>query len=137
MEWRYVRNPTRGYRLLGAVVHGDLRGVAVIRVGTSRRMRAGFIVELLAHPADDETILRLIAAADDELSAGSAEDVVFVRAGILHRAFGRALVRMGYVPVPSPIHWMLAGRHGRASLDGLLSRRDWYLNAGDSDIDFL
>lgn len=137
MRWRYLRNPTTRYQVLAALRGPDLRGVAVVRTGSSHGVPVGIVVEVLAHPADHGTIRALIDGAERTLREGLAEPPVFLRAAVRNGPLGRALLRAGYLPSPSRIHLIVAGRHGRASVEGMLAADDWYLNAGDSDLDFL
>lgn len=134
LNWRYAQHPSHDYRILLLHRGDDLCGVAVARTGTSRGHRAGHLVELLAHPSDTEAIRSLIGAAEAELAR---EGVVLLRAAVRHRPVERALLRGGYLPVPSPIRFMVAAGNGAVARDDVLARRDWFLNAGDSDIDFL
>lgn len=138
LRWRYVRNPNREYRILGATGGGDLRGVAIIRLGTSRGLPAGFIVELLARPSDPAALDALIdAAAADLLARADAARPALLRTGVLHPTYRAAFVRAGWFPVPSAIRWILASAHGPADLARAGRPAAWLLNSGDSDLDFL
>lgn len=135
MNWRYAHEMSHRHRIIGAFVADDLRGIAVVRPGLSRGVTAGFLVEILAHPSDRDTMLRLIAASEAELRR--SEPIAFFRAAVLHRSFQDALIETGYVPLPSPIHWIVAARDGPASITHVSDRGEWYLNGGDSDVDLL
>lgn len=138
MQWRYLSNPSGRHRVLAARDGTGLRGIVVVRPGSSRGVPVGIIAEVLAHPADHDVMLELISAGEQELfGSPGGRDIVFVRANVLHGSFGRAFIRAGYIPAPSPIKWILAGADGAASLQGLLEAGRWFVNGGDSDVDLL
>lgn len=137
LTWRYHRHPYHRYIALAAMNGQDLRGILVARHGHSRGLPAGFISELLAHPYDHEAIEALLVHAEELLRSSGDESPVFTRCPVLHRAFKRALARVGFLRVPSPIRWMLAHAQGSSALGALARREDWFLNAGDSDLDML
>ena len=134
MNWRYVGHPSHQYRLLTIERAGEPQGYAVVRVGVSRGLPAGFIVELLARPGDGETSADLIEAAERTLRHGS-DDLAFIRANAFGSGIGAAMLGRGFVPAPSPFRWMVAfPRDGRATWD---PRCTLSLNSGDSDLDFI
>lgn len=138
MEWRYLRRPSHPHRVLAARDTGGLRGLVVVRAGTSRGLPIGIVSEVVARPGDTDAMLELIAAGERDLAdAPGGDGIAFIRANVLHKAFGRAFLRSGYLPAPSPIRWILAGAGEAARLDGLRDPSLWYLNGGDSDVDLL
>ena len=136
MRWRYLRNPTAQYRVLAAVSGAEVLGIAVARSGRSHGVRIGIITELLTHPADRNTMRALIDAAERSLDEAASEPIVFVRTAVRGSTYGRELLRAGYLPSPSRIHCIMTGRAALTD-EGGNGARDWYLNAGDSDVDFL
>lgn len=135
MNWRYRGHPTHRYRMFAAWKGDELRGVAVTRLGTSRGLPAGFLVELLAHPKDGETLDDLVAATRADLSE-AVPGPAFLRCNVLGGSVGRSLVRRGFLPTPSPFTWMTARAPG-GSAAAQADRARWFLNAGDSDLDSL
>ena len=135
MSWRYARSPVHSYRILEARAGNELRGVVVSRLATSRGIAVGSIVELLAHPADRPTMVALLRAAEADLTKLFPE-IVFLRGTASHPAFRRAFGRAGYLPGPSPIRWILAAADG-VRVDDMLDAERWYLNGGESDLEFL
>lgn len=134
LNWRYSEHPSHRYRLLAATRGGDLRALAVTRIGTVRGLRAGLLVELLADPSDAAAMAAALRAAEAYMRS---EGAVLSRAAVRHGPTARALLRAGYLPAPSPVRFMAATASGSADADPVLRRRDWYLNGGDSDIDVL
>lgn len=137
MTWRYQRHPSHRYTVVAAMDGQALRGVVIVRHGRSRGLPAGFISELLAHPHDQAAIDSLLWVAQELLTSSSEEQPVFIRCSILHRTFEQALVRAGFLRVPSPTRWMLAPAQGTSILGVSGRRDDWFLSAGDSDLDAL
>lgn len=130
MSWRYLR-PDADYRIFAARGEGQLRGFAISRVGTSRGLSAGVLVELLAHPADRDALDALLAAVEFQFRQS---DVVFLRCLALDRGAQGALSRAGWVRAPTTVGWMVAQRDRG---EECFSRRGWMLNGGDSDFDLL
>ena len=135
MQWRYQEHPFHQYQCLAVREGRELRGIVVLRCGRSRGRRAGFISELLAHPRDRCAVDTLLAHAVDFFAASQHDSPVFVRCSIRNRAFERALRRSGFVPVPSPIRWMMIHPDGPSALGPLSDPDRWLLTGGDADLD--
>lgn len=137
MTWRYHHHPKHQYHCFSVSDQQALRGVLVVRHGRSRGMSAGFMSEMLAHPDDQAAIDRLVGVAQEFFTAAGRERPVFIRCSMLQPAFAKGLARAGFLRAPSSTHWMWAPVGGSSDSDGLAGRDDWFLNAGDSDIDML
>jgi hypothetical protein len=76
MDWRYVDHPERDYRI-AVVRRGDeLRGHAVLRLGSYAGHEGAILSEWMARPEDEEETKALLAWAAEVASAGSAERLV-------------------------------------------------------------
>lgn len=139
MAWRYLAHPEHRYHVAVAIDERErvVRGVVVVRHGRSRGLPVGFISEVLADPDDKEALAVLLAYAEEYLTSTAVEPMAFLRCTILHQAFERALVRAGFLPMPSPIRWMMAHADGPSGIKGLVRLDEWFLSAGDSDLDML
>lgn len=137
MTWRYLRHPEHRYTCLAARDGGGLRGIAIVRRGLSRGLAAGFVVELLAAPADGETMDTLLESAEDALLGAEEPIPTLIRATVLHGSFEAAFARAGYIRARSPTRWMLASARGEDEIQQFERREDWFLDGGDSDLDAL
>ncbi len=137
MAWRYGQSPEHQYAIFAAMDGNHVRGVTVVRHGSSRGLPAGFITELLADPDDRDAMDSLLGHAEAHLRATAPEPLVFLRCTMLHRATERALRRAGFLRAPSPIHWMRGPAPTFALPSGVDRRDQWFLSAGDSDLDLL
>lgn len=137
MTWRYQHHPDHRYTVVSAMDGQALRGIVIVRRGRWRGLPTGFISELLAHPDDQTAIDSLLGSAQELLASGGKELPVFIRCSVLHRAFERALVRAGFLRAPSSMRWMLGPVQSISRLGVPAPREDWFLNAGDSDLDAL
>ena len=137
MAWRYLAHPLHRYYIFAAKDHTSLRGILVLRHGTSRGVPAGFITEVLARPEDGESLRCLLQFSTEFFSAWQGERPVFLRCSVHHRGVQRALWQAGFWQVPSTHYWMTAPpvRYGEGI--GLVPFDDWFLNGGDSDLDFV
>ncbi len=135
MNWRYFQHPRYQYTVL-VVKQGEAwKGVAVVRYGRSRGLAAGFITELLADPRDRGMVAVLVRQAEAFLLRAAPEPLGLIRCAVFHSAIEHALVRAGFLRVPSPLHWMMTSAAGHESLQPFARRHDWMLNGGDSDLD--
>jgi len=137
MTWRYQQHPEHRYTVVSAMDGPALRGIVVVRRGRWRGLQTGFISELLTHPADEAAIDGLLDAAQEVLTSGEGKPPVFIRCSVLHRAFEGSLGRAGFMRAPSSMRWIVGPALGVSRLDVPASRDDWFLNAGDSDLDAL
>lgn len=136
MRWRYEDHPTHRYHVVAARAGDAMRGVIVMRRGRSRGLPAGFITELLAHPADAATFDALLAEAERWLTGSPEERPAFLRCTVRHPMVERRLARAGFLQAPSTVRWMVSCEKGHSELTDLQHRDNWFLNAGDSDLDF-
>lgn len=135
MRWRYEEHPTHRYQMLMARTGTEVRGVAVLRLGRSRGLPAGFITEVLTRPADHAAVDALIAEAERRLTGTPGDRPAFIRCTVRQPAVERQLARSGFLRAPSPIRWMMsAGGEGRGGA-GVEAPERWVLNGGDSDLD--
>ena len=135
LSWRYHRHPDHRYTALAAVAGEDLRGVAILRHGRSRGLPAGFITELLTHPRDSKAARFLLDQSERFLVESAREKLVFLRCAVHQRNMERTLLGARFIRVPSPLHWMLAQVADHVEVDRLTRRDQWFINAGDSDLD--
>lgn len=129
MNWRYTEHPAHRHTILELERDGRPAGIAVARRGVSRGLSAGLLVEILVEPGDRSAAAELVTAAERHMLSTSPEHVL-IRANTYGRELGQALVRAGFVRAPSPFRWMVADRN-------VIRGRPLFLNAGDSDLDFV
>lgn len=135
MRWRYEEHPSHRYERLMARTGAQTRGVAVLRLGRSRGLPAGFLTEVLARPEDHAAIDALIAEAERRLTGTPGDRPAFLRCTVRQPAVERRLGRAGFLKAPSPVRWMVSAGGEGMSGAGVEAPERWVLNGGDSDLD--
>ncbi len=135
LEWRYLKSPTRSYRLLSAHVGDDIAGIAVGRGVELYGMRCGMVVDLLVVPGPHgEAAGRALLA---NLEAGfRAEGAELLGALMLRHTQEFQLLRSAgfrvcperFKPQPFPVIW-------RSHSPGIFppAKEECFLTMGDYD----
>jgi GNAT superfamily N-acetyltransferase len=138
LDWRFIRHPTRTYKVFLARSKGELRGYLVARMTTIEGISCGVLVDILTEntPEGKKAAGRLIAAFNRRARAdGAAMGLCLM---LRHSPAARSLRRNGYFICPKPflprdfpiiIHWNLPG----SPPAGLYDLKSWYLTLGDYD----
>ena len=139
LEWRFIRHPTRTYKVFLARSKGELRGYLVARMTRIEGIPCGVLVDILAEntPEGEKAAGRLIASFTRQARADGAAMAFSLI--LKHSPVARALRRNGFFICPKPflprdfpiiIHWNMTGSPP-ASLYDLKS---WHLTLGDYDV---
>ncbi|MGB6974058.1 MAG: GNAT family N-acetyltransferase [Terracidiphilus sp.] len=126
LNWRYRGCPDRSYRALRLDDGSGLRGTVVLR-GPEGAGREAWIVDVLAEPADAETLSALIHAAQNDLKARGAS-VVWIHA-TSHRV-RRQLYNSGFIDTGRTVRFTYKA-NGKMPAD--LATTEWNFFHGDGD----
>lgn len=138
LDWRFVRHPTRTYKVFTARSKGEMRGYLVARKTGIEGIPCGVLVDILTEktPEGKKAAGRLIAAFNRQARAdGAAMGLCLM---LRHSPVGRALRRNGYIICPKAflprefpiiLHWNMPG----SPPAGLYDIKSWYMTLGDYD----
>jgi GNAT superfamily N-acetyltransferase len=138
LEWRFIRHPTRTYKVFIARSKGELRGYLVARMTKIEGIPCGVLVDILAEktPEGKKAAGRLIAAFNRQARAdGAAMGLCLM---LRHSPVARTLRRHGYVICPKPflprefpiiLHWNMPS----SPPAGLYDLKRWHMTLGDYD----
>jgi len=138
LDWRFIRHPTRTYRVLTARSKGEMRGYLVARKTESEGIPCAVLVDILTEstPEGKKAAGRLIAAFNRQArEEGAAMGFCLM---LKHSPFGRALRRNGYIICPKAflprefpiiLHWNMPG----SPPAGLYDLKSWHMTLGDYD----
>jgi len=132
LNWRYAQCPTHRYTLLSAERAQDLAGITVVRTVARGRIAAGYIVDMLARPDDQETIHALLAASVDHLREQGA---AFVSIIATHEGWRRPSRAHGFRRWPIIPRKFFYARMDNPTPHGFSDLRLWHLTWGDCDHD--
>lgn len=126
LNWRYRACPGRSYRTLRLDDDRGLRGAVVLR-GPEGEEREAWIVDVLADPADAETLSALIRAAQRDLKARGAS-VVLIHA--TSERMRRQLDKSGFLNTSRIVRFTYMD-HDKLPVD--LVTTEWNFFHGDGD----
>jgi len=132
LTWRYARHPFHRYRAILSRDGNRLTGCVVIRSFTDRKeRRVAQVLELLAHPDDEETLDALVAHTVRLLQG---EDTDYMVAMVTDRGLSKRLARYGFLRRRAP-ETRLIGEFGRLTVSPsrVLSAENWLITLGDAD----
>jgi hypothetical protein len=138
LSWRFVRPPTRRYKIFAARSEGRLAGYLVGGMTTIEGLRWGMIVDLLTArtPEGRAASRHLIAAFSRDARSEGADLAATLM--LKHAPAAKALRRNGYLVCPKnllprefPIllHWNM----DRPAPAGLFDPNSWFITMGDCD----
>ena len=135
LKWRFVDGPIRDYKIFKAVDRARKRtlGYIILREGKSRGLNVGIICDIFASPGDTGSILSLANFAVKYFKDKKTIDLI--RCNILHKDFGHALKRLGFIPTRSNSHFMISSLTGNIDPALIFNRNNWFLSFADSDLD--
>ncbi len=135
--WRYGSRPDAGYRLWLAEQGGRPKAWAAYRVFPMGGVRAGFVLDLVVPPDEEEAGAVLLRA----LAGHAIDDGALLMSALrpVRGAARRALDREGYWGVPEALHPQLVRFSVRgfgrwAGSKQLNDPRAWCLSWGDTDV---
>jgi GNAT superfamily N-acetyltransferase len=138
LEWRFIRHPTRTYKVFMARSKGELRGYLIARMTNIEGIPCGVLVDIMTEntPEGKKAAGRLVAAFNRQARVdGAAMGLCLM---LRHSPVARTLRRSGYVICPKlflprdfPIivHWNMPG----SPPAGLFDLKRWHMTLGDYD----
>lgn len=138
LNWRYVENPEKGYRLFVVEKHSKVVGYIVLKCESRFQMEMGFIVDMLTVPGEQALADGLIAEA---VRFFQAQHMHLVSCLMLeHLPYTRSLaanrfVRMPRRLLPQELHLSVRSQSDERRLGELiLDPRSWFITWGDHDV---
>lgn len=131
LNWRYAEHPVPGrYRIYWLARRGEVIGYAVLRVGTWRALRCGYVVDYFCAPGDVRTLFALCLGQLRRLGAA------LVYCLHVSPAADDALKSLGFVARNSGCRMMISVGEGARDGAALLADPSrWFITAGDGDVD--
>lgn len=131
LVWKYEKQPGMNYIKFRALRGQQLFGYIVVRVVKSREHHSeGLIVDWVARPDDQDVLNALFAAALDYLKN---EGCSLARCYATDKRIRKILVAAGFIKREPEMRFMIYKKSGEL---GEAERRDnWFITAGDSDMD--
>lgn len=136
LNWRYVQNPLRDYRILGYEEQDQLVAYAVVRCMEQIGLQGGMIMELVARPGRDDALEAVLAVAE-EYFRNQGMDLV---ACLMHgdKRSSRLLKHQGFLQAPKKMfkEWHFGVRTNADGVDedSIADPSRWYITLGDTDI---
>ena len=127
LTWRYLKNPTRVYKLLRAMEKGEMMGYLVLRKVDLLNFNSAVIVDLLA--LNEEAFLTLVAKGIDH-SMKMGADMVGCMIPLKHPYY-RQLRNLRFLPSLKTFLFMV---YRLAKEKVSLAPEAWYVNWGDTDV---
>lgn len=131
LNWKYDDQPGMSYVKFEAFRGEKIAGYIVVRVvPDGRGGREGLIADMIADPADQAAIRCLVSGGCAYLRS---TECAGVRCYATHESLKRALNRSGFMKRRTDMRFMVYA--AREIPSGLTEPADWFITAGDSDID--
>lgn len=131
INWKYAAQPGMDYVMLRAVRDNAVCGYVIIRVITNKTAKpTGLIADMIVRHDDADAIDALLSAA---LKYFEDEGCSMVRCYASHRSIKKALTKGGFIRHRVKMRFLI-----NKYVDGLDEMKEldnWYLTAGDCDID--
>ncbi len=141
LNWRFVRQPLWGYRILSVFRTGRPRGYTVLREGSVKNgrfkgLKIGIVSDLFVDPDDTSAALYLLAGIEDHFRLSG---MALIKCDLLSERLEGILRSYGYMMTDSAHEFMLnihgaleSGADGRAAS----LRENWFIGSADTDFDF-
>jgi len=135
LNWRFVDQPYRRYGIFKAASAdtGRTRGYIVLRDGEYRGLKVGVISDLFAGASDPDTVMALLGFAIDHYR--DRPDIGMIWCNMMHRNFEKALIRSGFIGVPSKPRLIVENAECGIDMDLAGRKENWFLTFADSDMD--
>ena len=136
LNWRYFRNPLRGYRAVAFEEEDQLVAYAVVRCMEQFGLRGGMITDVVGRPGRDDAVQAVLAAAEEYF----VKEEMDLSACLMHgdRRITRLLRRKGFLLAPkrSFKEWYFCVRVNSDSVRPDLAHDpdSWYVTFGDTDV---
>jgi hypothetical protein len=132
VDWRYLKAPGFGCRVLLARVDGEPAGYVAYRIVEANARRTGIIADLFTAPEDREVSAALLATALDDLWSRGAE---LARAAAPPGASLHRLLRAaGFMNAPGEFDFKVIAFDPSLSPTQLRDPARWFLTGGDFDV---
>lgn len=132
LNWRFVASPHVRYSIAMLRRADETAGYVVYRHAHEPLGRVTLVVDLLADPDDEAGLKTLLAWVDREARAADSDKI---RAYLLHNGFRRAVRRVGYFQVGSPLAMFVKINAMDVGSDFYRHTDRWHFTLGDSDHD--
>ncbi len=132
LNWRYAEPPHIRYNIVSLTHDGATQAWAVYRHVYEPRSRVTLLVDFLADPDDESSLLTLLRWVDREAREADSDKV---RAYVTHAAYRRTLRRSGYFQVKSDLEF--AARISAVQVPPKFHEETdcWHITLGDADQD--
>ena len=127
LTWRYLKNPTRVYKLLRAIEKGEMVGYLVLRKVNLLHFNSAVIVDLLA--LNEEAFVSLVEEGIEHSKKAGA-DLLGCMVPQKHPYY-KQLRNLRFIPSPKAFLFMV---YRLAKERILLDPEAWYVNWGDTDV---
>jgi GNAT superfamily N-acetyltransferase len=132
LQWKFLSAPHVRYSVAAVRQEGETQGYVVYRHVQESRGRVTLLVDFLADPADDETMMTLVTWVDREARQANSDKI---RCFCMHGGFRRMLRRSGYFQVKSTMEFVARINAVPVGEDFYRSTDGWHVTLGDSDQD--
>ncbi len=131
LSWKYEKQPGMNYAKFRALRGRQLCGYIIVRaVKTGENPAEGLIADLIVRPDDDKTVHALLDAGLDYLRK---EGCQLARCYATDKRIRKILVSAGFIKRQPEMRFMIYTK--RQGLEAAEERDNWFLTAGDSDMD--
>lgn len=131
LSWKFDMNADMRYVKFRAVRQSKLCGYAVARcIGRSSGYQEGLIVDLIARPSDTDAVRALILTASDYLKNGGCS---IIRCYSSSKDIQKLLSACGFIRRKSYLRLLI--NINTVEYEVAANFNNWYITAGDSDID--
>ncbi len=136
LNWRFADYPTRRYSIWLAKRVEKIVGYVVFRVEEKEGLRHGHIVDFLTGANDAEALSCLIERAIQELAAKGA-DVVGCRVATQSKVIQKVLRQEGFFFKKRGAQGGFINNSAEVSNEELTKFKDWFITAGDTELDII
>lgn len=131
LQWKYTMQPNMDYVKFCARHNQKLRGYAIVRsVKTESDEREGLIADIISRPNDRKVIIALVSSCLEYLKS---ENCFIAHCYVNHKGIQNVLGSFGFVRRRSQMRFLL--NKNVNGLEEIYDLNNWYLTAGDCDID--
>jgi GNAT superfamily N-acetyltransferase len=132
LEWKYREIPYVTYEIYQAHRGDELVGYVVLRSAEKNKIKLGLVVDLFAHPEDEEAVDALV-----DLAARWGRDnrVARLQTFTFDRRLAKRYRRKGFMSLKSPMQFCLQIHSDHIDESFFRDTSRWHVTFGDSDMD--
>jgi hypothetical protein len=130
LNWKYVDNPFCHYTIFTAEKNKELTGYIVLLLRKNGDYKLGIIVDILADPADSQTIVSLCRTAIKFFKMQKADSV---RCVLTNKSFISIFKKHLFIEDHGQIPVMVGNHRGHLPQKPMMEIGNWFLTFGDSD----